>query len=404
MSDTALSIALGGTNWAKGKIADSKAAALAEEKARIQKINDMNIFKEKEKFKFDFKNDPTNIAIAGTNVANTEAYTLQRSDELGLSEQRGRQDSEQESSKQMTTINFLDRIKEGTGKTNRELIAESEVKTLTTDIEAGKPSLIGATAGLTAQSELAISLGLKFDATAQEIRERKSLFTGLDTKEQRAMKVGLPRTATDDDIQIAENKAEAMKLIQIADKISGTRADPAGVDLRKKQAETQDTAGRYFNQLVTEGVYEGNAPIFGNQLNTPGIIDPYESGQLAMDWASSAVGGIRVNLDPETIRKYNTWSVQTDNKKVNPDMPYIMMRSSSDPIYKGVSPERVSIDLINQYRAMPAEVFNNLPNSKKSRIQNKLKQQLYKITQFLSNLYFFHSKYQAYFECALHEA
>lgn len=380
MSDTALSIALGGTNWAKGKIADRKATALAEEKARIQKINDMNIFKEKEKFKFDFKNDPTNIAIAGTNVANTEAYTLKRADELKLPEQRGIQDSEQESSKQMTTINFLDRVVEGTGgKTNREIIAESEVKTLTTDIEAGKPNLIGATAGLTAQSELAISLGLKFDATAQEIRERQSLFKGLNEREQRAMKVGLPITATEDEIQIAQNAAEASKQIQIADSISGTSADPAGADLRKENLETQDTASRYLSQLVTEGVYEGNAPVFGNQLNTPGIIDRNESRQLAMDYFSSAQGGIKITIDRDTIKLYNKWSDKTGNKKINPDLPYIMIKTESDPIFKDVSEEKVSIDLINQYRAMPAEVFNNLPNSKKSRIQNKLKQQLYKV-------------------------
>lgn len=380
MSDTALSIALGGTNWAKGKIADRKATALAEEKARIQKINDMNIFKEKEKFKFDFKNDPTNIAIAGTNVANTEAYTLKRADELKLPEQRGIQDSEQESSKQMTTINFLDRVVEGTGgKTNREIIAESEVKTLTTDIEAGKPNLIGATAGLTAQSELAISLGLKFDATAQEIRERQSLFKGLNEREQRAMKVGLPITATEDEIQIAQNAAEASKQIQIADSISGTSADPAGANLRKENLETQDTASRYLSQLVTEGVYEGNAPVFGNQLNTPGIIDRNESRQLAMDYFSSAQGGIKITIDRDTIKLYNKWSDKTGNKKINPDLPYIMIKTESDPIFKDVSEEKVSIDLINQYRAMPAEVFNNLPNSKKSRIQNKLKQQLYKV-------------------------
>ena len=377
MSDIGLSLALGGTSWIKGKIADRKATALAAQEAEIKRINDMKTFKEKKQYTFDFENHPDYIARTGITAAETEAFTLTRGDELGLSAQRGRQESEKETSKQMTTINWLDRVVDGTGgKTNRDLIAESQASTLTTNIEKGIPNLEGATEGLSEQSKLAISLGLRFDATAEEIRARQSLFTGLNTREQRAMKVGLPITATDDDIQIAENTAEAMKLVQVADKIQGTRADPAGADLRKKQAETQDTAGRYFNQLVTEEVYEGNAPVFGNQLNTPGIIDPYESRQLAMDWASSAVGGIRVNLDPDTIRKYNVWSVQTDNKKVNPDMPYIMMRSSSDPIYKGVSPERVSIDLINQYRALPKEVFNSLSPQKRDRIKSRLQAQL----------------------------
>jgi len=379
MSDIGLNVALGATSWAKGKIADSKATALAEEKARIQRINDMNIFKEKEKFKFDFKNNPINVATEGTNVANKEAYTLRRADELKLPDQKGRQASEEESSKQMTTINFLDRIKEGTGKTNREIIAESKASTLTTNIEKGIPNLEGATEGLSEQSKLAISLGLRFDATAQEIRERQSLFKGLNEREQRAFKVGLPRTATDDEIQIAENAAEARKKIEIADKLSGTSADPAGVDLRKEQAETQDTASRYLTQLVTEGVYEGNVPVFGNQPNTPGIIDRNESRQLAMDYYSSAQGGIKITIDRDTIKLYNKWSDKTGNKKINPDLPYIMIKTESDPIFKDVSEEKVSIDLINQYRAMPAEVFNNLPNSKKSRIQNKLKQQLYKV-------------------------
>lgn len=63
--------------------------------------------------------------------------------------------------------------------------------------------------------------------------------------------------------------------------------------------------------------------------------------------------------------KYNTWAKRTANKQINPDLPYILLRTKDDPKYKNRDPKNVTVELINQYRAIPNEVYASMNPHKK---------------------------------------
>lgn len=375
MSDFGLNVALGGTSFLKkrNQLAKDQAAAAKELQDRL------NEYKVKKEIDLTFDVDPKNVELKTKSEVYADAVKLAEGDLYDLPQERGIQESEKTSAEERERINYLSRIDEGTGLTNRDIIAQSKAEDLKSDIGAGVPTITGATTALTDMAREAVSLGLPKDANAEQIRERREFFSRLTDKEKRAFDVGLPITASMDEIVKSENIAEGTKKVDIANTISGTNADPDLEKIREKRAQNMEITEQFLNQLTVEGYYgDGITPVIDttSKPGVQGVLDRYEISKAASDFAASQAGGVRIPLDKDTLKRYNKWAGQTGVKAINPDLPYLLLRTIDDPIYKDRDENRVAIELINQYGAIPNEVFNGMPPQKRNMIERKLERQL----------------------------
>ena len=373
MSDFALNIGLGATAFVKKNNEAKRLLAEAEKERILKQKIELETYEKKKVIDHMMKINPAGIEA----TVDADAYRLSLVETSGGPETEGRIESRKETAQQIENINFLDRIVEGTNLTNREIIAQSKAEDIRGDIEAGIPILSGATTGLTDMAKEAVSLGLPAHATADQIRERRDFFARLTEIEKRAFNVGLPINSPMDDIVKAENEADANKQITIANIIRGTIADPELEYKRKEDAMRIVDAENWITQLTQEGFYhDGTSPVIGAKVGVVGVLDPLEQKQAVNDFLSSQLGGVRIKVDKQQIMKYNTWAKRTANKQINPDLPYILLRTKDDPKYKNRDPKNVTVELINQYRAIPNEVYASMNPHKKGMIDRKLERQL----------------------------